>query len=121
MIIFSLFESHFKRNYIHVRDVSRAFIHGIRNFDKMKNEIFNVGLSNANISKKELCNLIKQHIPNFIYPEAEVGFDMDKRNYMVSNDKIEKSGFKPKYSLDEGIKELIKGYAMLKNEVFKNV
>ena len=116
-----LFESSFKRNYIHVQDVSNAFLHGLKNFSKMKSEIFNVGLSNANLSKKELCKCIKKHIPEFVFPEAKVGFDKDKRNYMVSNEKIESTGYNPTFSLDDGIKELIKGYQMIKNQEFKNV
>ena len=115
-----LFESNFKRNYIHVQDVSNAFLHGLKNFSKMKNEIFNVGLSNANISKKELCERIKIYLPDFIFPEAKVGFDKDQRNYMVSNSKIEKTGYNPEFSLDQGIIELIKGYEMIKDENFKN-
>ena len=115
-----LFESNFKRNYIHVQDVTNAFLHGLKNFSMMKNEIFNVGLSNANISKKELCERIQTYLPDFIFPEAKVGFDKDQRNYMVSNSKIEKTGYKPEFSLDQGIIELIKGYEMIKNENFKN-
>ena len=115
-----LFESHFKRNYIHVKDVTNVFIHGIENFEKMKNEIYNVGLSDANVSKRDLCELIKKQIPNFVFPEAQVGYDKDKRNYIVSNKKIENTGFTPKYSLDNGISELIKGFKMLKNHLFQN-
>ena len=115
-----LFESNFKRNYIHVRDVANVFFHGIKNFEKMKNEIYNVGLSEANLSKKELCQIIKKQIPNFMFPEAAVGYDKDKRNYMVSNKKIEESGFRTEITLDQGIEELIKGYEMLNNNLFKN-
>ena len=115
-----LFESSFKRNYIHVRDVTNVFLHGIKNFESKKNEIYNVGLSNANVSKKELCQIIKKKLPDFVFPEAEVGFDVDKRNYMVSNEKIEKTNFKPKYSLDDGINQLIKGFKMIQNNIFKN-
>lgn len=116
-----IFEGHFKRNYIHIRDVARAFIHGIENFDKMKGEAYNVGLSDANLSKLELCAKIKEHIPNFTIMEAEIGKDPDQRNYIVSNDKIEATGFKPKFSLDMGIKELIKGYTIINNSKFSNV
>jgi len=116
-----LFESSFKRNYIHVRDVSRAFIHGINNFKKMRGEIFNLGLSNANVSKKELCERIQKQIPNFQFLEAPVGKDPDQRNYIVSNQKIEGTNFKTKYTLDEGIAELIKGYTMIKNTKYGNV
>lgn len=116
-----LFEAHFKRNFIHVRDVCTAFIHAISNFDYMKNSIFNVGLSTANISKKELCDRIKLQIPNFIYIEQNHSKDQDQRNYIVSNEKIEKTGWKPLYDLDYGIKELIKGYQMLNNKKYSNV
>jgi nucleoside-diphosphate-sugar epimerase len=116
-----LFESHFKRNYIHVRDVARAFLHGIENFDAMKSEPYNVGLSDANLSKWELCEKIQSHLPNFTFLESEIGEDPDKRDYIVSNDKIENTGFMPKYSLDDGIKELLKGYQMIRNSVYGNV
>ncbi len=116
-----LFESSFKRNYVHVRDVTRAFMHGIANFQKMKGEIYNVGLSDANISKKELCDRIKQHCPDFVIIDAPVGVDPDQRNYIVSNAKIEATGFKPQVSLDNGIVELIKGYTMAKNTLYSNV
>jgi nucleoside-diphosphate-sugar epimerase len=116
-----LFESHFKRNYIHVRDVTRAFLHGIYMFDSMKGNIFNVGLSEANLSKKELCKAIKKHVPDFVFLEAPVGKDPDQRNYIVSNKKIEATGFKPAHSLDSGIQELIKGYTMIKNTKYGNV
>jgi nucleoside-diphosphate-sugar epimerase len=81
-----IFEGHFKRNYIHVRDVARVFLHGIENFDKMKDQPYNVGLSDANLSKLELCAKIKEHLPEFTYLEAPVGEDPDKRNYIVSNE-----------------------------------
>lgn len=116
-----LFESHFKRNYIHVRDVSRVFQHALNNHDRMKGQIYNVGLSDANVSKKELCERIQKQVPNFIFIEAAVGKDPDQRNYIVSNDKIEATGFKPEFSLDRGIGELIKGYTMLRNTRYGNV
>ena len=116
-----LFESHFKRNYIHVRDVVKAFLHGIDNFDKMEGEIYNVGLSDANLSKKELCDRIKQYIYEFIYLEAAVGKDPDQRDYIVSNAKLEATGFRNQFSLDEGIQELKKGFSMIKNAIYGNV
>lgn len=116
-----VFQGHFKRNYIHIRDVARAFLHGIESFDRMKNEPYNVGLSDANLSKLELCAAIKKQIPNFAYLEAPIGEDPDKRDYIVSNEKIEKTGFKPKYSLDDGIRELIKGFTILKNSKYSNL
>ncbi|HAX62057.1 MAG TPA: hypothetical protein DCX95_05845 [Elusimicrobia bacterium] len=116
-----LFEGHFKRNFIHIGDVVRAFVHAIYNFEKMKNEPYNVGLSDANLSKLELCERIKKHLPDFVYLEAPVGEDTDKRDYIVSNEKIEKTGFKPEFSLDMGIKELIKGYKIIRNSKYGNV
>lgn len=116
-----LFESHFKRNYVHVRDVARAFLHGLDHFDAMKNEPYNVGLSDANLSKRELCECIQRHVPQFVYVEAPIGEDPDKRDYIVSNEKIERTGFRPIYSLDMGIVELIKGYSMIRNTIYSNV
>lgn len=116
-----LFESSFKRNYLHVRDVSRVFQHAIMNFDQMKGEIYNVGLSNANVSKKELCETIQKQVEDFVFIDAPVGKDPDQRNYIVSNDKIEATGFKPTFSLDAGIADLIKGYSMIRNSRYGNV
>lgn len=116
-----VFQGHFKRNYIHIRDVARAFIHAIDNFDKMKDEAYNVGLSDANLSKLELCAKIKEQVPDFVYLEAPIGEDPDKRDYIVSNEKIEKTGFRPIYSLEMGIKELIKGYKIISNSNYSNV
>lgn len=116
-----LFEPHFKRNYVHVRDVTKAFIHGINNFEKMKGQIYNVGLSEANVSKMELCIRIQKHIPEFMFPEAALGKDPDQRNYVVSNSKIEATGFKTSHSLDAGIDDLIKGFTMIKNTRYGNV
>lgn len=116
-----LFESQFKRNYIHIRDVARAFIHGLDHFDAMKGEAYNVGLSDANLTKGELCEAIRRHLPKFVFMDAPVGEDPDKRDYVVSNEKIEKTGFKPQVSLDDGIVELIKGYTMIKNTRYGNV
>ena len=116
-----LFESHFKRNYIHVRDVARAFMHCLSNFDVMKNETYNIGLSDANLSKWELCEEIKKQVPDFYFAEAKIGEDPDKRNYIVSNEKIEKTGFKPEVSLKEGIAELIKGFQVIRRNQFTNL
>ena len=116
-----LFEGHFKRNYIHVRDVVGAFVHGIDNFDQMRGEIYNVGLSEANVSKAELCEWIKKHIPEFVIMEAPLATDPDQRNYIVSNDKLELTGWKPQVGLDKGIQELIKGFTMIKNTCYGNV
>ncbi|WP_428249904.1 NAD-dependent epimerase/dehydratase family protein [Ferrovibrio sp.] len=116
-----LFESHFRRNFIHVRDVARAFQHGIANYEAMKDRPYNVGLSDANISKYQLCERIKQHLPDFVFMEAPVGEDPDKRDYIVSNARLEATGYMPQHSLDMGIEELIKGYRMLRNSVYSNI
>ena len=116
-----LFEAHFKRNYIHVRDVARAFIHAIDNFEAMKGQSYNVGLSDANLSKAELCQRIQKHLPKFVFLEAPIGEDPDKRDYIVSNSKIEATGYAPAHSLDAGIAELIKGFRMIRNTQYGNV
>lgn len=115
-----LFEAHFKRNYIHIRDVARAFMHAMDQFESMRGRPYNVGLSDANLSKAELCEQIQRHIPAFQYLEAPVGEDPDKRDYIVSNSRIEATGYRPKYSLDDGIRELIKGYRMIRDRVYGN-
>ena len=116
-----LYQSHFMRNYIHVRDVADAFNHSIDHFDSMKGEAYNVGLSDANMNKYQLCEKIKEQLPNFHFVKAEIGEDPDKRDYLVSNEKIEKTGFKPKRSMEQGIEELIKGYQVLKRNQFTNI
>ncbi|MBL8012290.1 MAG: NAD-dependent epimerase/dehydratase [Candidatus Omnitrophica bacterium] len=116
-----LFEAHFKRNYIHVRDIAKAFLHGLQNFDRMKNEAYNVGLSDANLSKLELCQEIKKQLPDFYFVEATIGEDPDKRDYIVSNEKIEKTGFKPDVNLAKGIGELIKAYKVIKRNQYANI
>jgi len=115
-----IFEGHFQRNYIHIRDVVRVFLHGITNFETMKNQAYNVGLSDANLSKLELCAKIKERIPDLIIVESSLGKDPDKRDYIVSNKKIESTGFKLKFSLDFGIKELIKCYTILQTQNYRN-
>ena len=116
-----LFEAHFKRNYIHVRDVAKAFIHCLGNFDRMKNEPYNVGLSDANLSKWELCEEIKKQVPEFYFVEAKIGEDPDKRDYIVSNAKIEGTGHEPSVSLQMGIAELIKAFQVIRRNQFSNV
>lgn len=116
-----VFEGHFMRNYLHVRDAASAFVFAMDNFDKMCGQTYNCGLSDSNLSKIELCEKIKKYIPEFTYIEAPTGTDPDKRNYLVSNEKIESIGFKPKFSLDDGIKELIKVYSIIKNSSYGNV
>jgi nucleoside-diphosphate-sugar epimerase len=116
-----LFEEHFRRNYIHIRDVAKAFLYGIEQYDRMKGEPFNVGLSSANLTKRQLAEKIKEYVPNFYIHSADIGEDPDKRDYLVSNEKIESFGWKPDYSLDDGIRDLITGYAILKPNRFVNV
>ena len=108
-----LFEAHFMRNYIHVRDISAAFLLGLKNFKKMKDQAYNVGLSDANLSKLELCQQIKKFVPDLEIRESKTGKDLDQRDYIVSNAKIEKAGFKPQVSLAAGIEELIKAFTVL--------
>lgn len=116
-----LFEAHFKRNFIHVRDVAKAFLHGMEKFDKMNGEMYNLGLSDANLSKLELCEEIHKQLPEFYFSESPIGKDPDKRDYIVSNEKIEKTGFKPGVSLAKGIAELIKGFRIIKRNQYSNV
>jgi len=116
-----IFEGHFKRNYIHVRDVCEAFLHAIYQFDEMKGNIYNVGLSSANVSKLELCEIIKKQLPNFTIVEGDIKKDPDQRNYIVSNEKLEATGWTPYHTLDDGVEELIKGYTYLKNNIYGNV
>lgn len=116
-----VFEGGFRRNYIHVRDVANAYIHAMDNFEKMKGQAYNCGLSSANLTKIQLCEKIKEHIPSFVYIEAPVGEDPDKRDYIVSNEKLEKTGWAPQYSLDDGIEELKKVYTIIKNSKYANI
>ena len=116
-----IFEGHFKRNYIHIRDVVRAFLHGLANFEQMKGKPYNVGLDDANLSKLELCAVIKKHLPKFVYVEAPIGEDPDKRDYIVSNARIAATGFQPEWGLDRGIQELLKTYTILRNSIYSNV
>ena len=116
-----IFEGAFKRNYLHVRDAAGAFIFAMDNFEKMQGRQYNCGLSDANLSKLELCAKIKEHIPAFTYIEAPVGTDPDKRNYIVSNERIESCGWRPSFTLDDGIEELIKVYTIIKNNKYSNI
>lgn len=115
-----IFEGSFKRNFIHIRDVVGAYIHAIDNFENMKGKAYNCGLSDANLSKIELCEKIKEHIPEFTFFESEINKDPDKRNYIVSNERLEATGWSPKHSLDDGIEELIKTYSIIKNNSYAN-
>ncbi len=116
----TLFQADFKRNYVHIADVARVFAFGIRHFENMRGRIFNVGLDDANLSKRELCAKIKEHVPGFVYLEAPIGEDPDKRDYIVSNARLAGLGFAPRYSLDTGIRELLKGYRMMRSGVHGN-
>ena len=116
-----LFEAHFKRNYVHVRDVARAFCHALDHFDAMQGQPYNVGLSDANLSKMELCQEIQKQIPDFTVMEAPIGKDPDQRNYVVSNAKIEATGYKTQVSIQRAIAELIKGYQVVRRNQHANV
>ena len=116
-----VFQGHFKRNYIHVRDVARVFVHALTRFEHLQGQPYNVGLSDANLSKLELCREIKQQVPEFYFIEAEVGEDPDQRNYIVSNEKLERTGFRPQVSLQDGITELIKGYQIVHPSAYTNI
>ena len=116
-----LFEAHFKRNYLHVRDAAQAFLHALENYETMVGEPYNVGLSEANLSKQELCEAIRRQVPDFRYVLSEIGKDPDQRNYIVSNAKIEASGFQTQVSLDAGIQELIKGFQIVRRNQYANV
>lgn len=116
-----VFEGRFKRNYIHVRDVARAFVHCMDNFESMAGRPYNVGLSDANLSKIQLCEAIREQVPGFVFLESEIGKDPDKRDYIVSNARMEGSGFVPKYSIGDGIAELLKAYSMMPRSELGNV
>jgi nucleoside-diphosphate-sugar epimerase len=115
-----LFEAHFKRNYIHVQDIARTFQFIIENYDKCKGHAFNVGLSTANLSKLELAEKIKSHIPSLVIKQDDFKEDFDKRNYIVSNEKLEALGWKPIYDLDYGIKQLMSAYKIVINKNNQN-
>jgi len=116
-----IFEAKFRRNFIHVRDVAKAFSHALNNFEKMKDQAYNVGLSDANLSKWQLCEEIKKLIPDFYFVESDINEDPDKRDYIVSNEKIEATGFRPDHSLQSGIAELIKAYKIIKRNQYANI
>jgi len=115
-----LFEAHFKRNYIHIRDVAKAFVYGIEKFETMKNRPYNVGLDDANLSKKELCEQIQRHVPQFVFFEAPIGRDPDQRDYIVSNARIASTGYRPDWTLDDGIRELLKAYRIVRRVAHAN-
>ena len=115
-----LFEAHFKRNYLHVRDAAQSFLHS-ENYETMVGEPFNVGLSEANLSKQELCEAIQRQVPDFRYVLSEIGKDPDQRNYIVSNAKIETTGFQTQVGLDAGVWELVKGFQIVRRNQYANV
>jgi len=116
-----IFEKDFKRNFIHVRDVADCFIHGLENAATMAGKPFNAGLDSANVSKEELAVKIQEQVPDFFVHYSEIGTDPDKRNYIVSNQRLRDAGFEAKRELEDGIRELIMGYKMLGRGQFKNV
>lgn len=116
-----IFEKDFKRNYVHIRDVADCFVHCIHNQDTMRGRTFNLGLDDANLSKEELAETIKKYVPRFFVHYSEIGTDPDKRNYIVSNQRLREAGFEARRSIDCGIQELLKGYKMLGRGRFKNV
>jgi nucleoside-diphosphate-sugar epimerase len=115
-----IFEKDFKRNYIHIRDVADCFVHCLEHPGEMTGRPYNVGLDAANLSKEELALKIKEYVPNFYVHFSEVGSDPDKRNYIVSNQRLREAGFEAKRSLDQGIQELLKGYRMMARSQYKN-
>jgi nucleoside-diphosphate-sugar epimerase len=117
----TIFEKDFKRNYIHIRDVADCFLYGLEHGKEMSGKPYNVGLDKANLSKAELAMKVKEYVPNFYIHYSEVGSDPDKRNYIVSNERLRKAGFEARRSLDDGIKELLKGYRILSRSPYKNV
>lgn len=116
-----IFEGHFKRNYVHIRDVARVFLYAVEHFEAFRGKPCNVGLDDANFSKLELCAQIKKHVPGFVYLEAPIGEDPDKRDYIVSNARLAATGFRTEWTLDRGIRELIKGFTILKHGEYANV
>lgn len=116
-----VFEGHAKRNYIHIRDVAKVFLHAMDNYKMMDANAYNVGLSTANLSKLELCAKIKERVEEFVWMEAPIGEDPDKRDYIVSNEKVERTGWRPDFTLELGIAELVRGYRMIRNGRFSNV
>jgi len=116
-----IFEGHFMRNYIHIRDVVKGFLHALDNYETMGGQAYNLGLSSANLSKLQLCAKIREHVPEFVFLEAPIGEDPDKRDYIVSNEKLERTGWTPDWDLDRGIQELLRGYRMLRNGIYSNV
>ncbi len=116
-----IYEGHFMRNFVGVQDSARAMIFAMDNFEAMRGGIYNLGVDSANMSKLDLCKKIKQHVPNLYYTEAPVGTDPDRRNYVVSNEKLRQAGFEATQSIDDGIRELLTLYKMFGRSEFGNV
>src|SRR5262245_27877687 len=116
-----IFEKEFKRNYVHVRDVADCVLHVLKHPAHMLGKPFNLGLDSANLSKEELALRVKEYVPNFYIHFAPIGQDPDKRNYIVSNQRLREAGFEARRTLDDGIQELLKGYRMEGRATFKNV
>ncbi len=115
-----IFEKDFKRNFIHIRDVADCVLHCMGHAAQMQGRVYNVGLDSANLSKEELALKVKEHVPNFYIHFAPIGQDPDKRNYVVSSRRLHETGFVPRRTLDDGIRELLKGYAMEGRPLFQN-
>jgi nucleoside-diphosphate-sugar epimerase len=116
-----LFQAHFKRNFVHVRDIARVFVHVLERFDEMRGQIYNVGLDAANMTKRELCETIARQVQGFWFTEADVGEDPDRRDYVVSSAKLYATGFRPLYTLEQGIAELVRAYAVIHRGSYANV
>jgi nucleoside-diphosphate-sugar epimerase len=116
-----IFEKDFMRNYVHARDVADCFIHCVEHAEAMVGRCYNFGLDTANLSKEQLALQIKKHVPDFCIEFASFGSDPDRRNYIVSNQRMRDAGFEARRSVDEGIVELLKGYRMMAWRPFENV
>jgi nucleoside-diphosphate-sugar epimerase len=116
-----IFEKHFKRNFVHIRDIADCFLHCIAHAPQMAGRPYNVGLDAANVSKEMLAKQVQKHVPRFVIQFSEIGVDPDKRDYIVSNQRLREAGFEASRSLDDGIQELLRGYRMMGRSALKNV
>ena len=116
----TVFEGRFRRNYLHVQDAAAAFLFAMDNIEKMRGKAFNAGLSDANLTKLQLCARIRDQLPEFVWNESPIGEDPDKRDYVVSNAKLEALGWKPLRMLDGGISELIRAFSAMPFEQHRN-
>lgn len=116
----TLFQSEFRRNFCHVKDAASAFTHVLNHSTKTRGNVFNVGDDRANMTKRQLCDHIVDHLPNFRVQTSPIGEDPDKRDYLVSNRKFESTGWSPSHTIDDGISELIKLYSMLPRTLYGN-